>query len=83
MFRAGLDPEIATLVKQGFDKMEGALVAALEDLAPKDAKAERVRSARLLLSVYAGLRVMARAGVTRQRLEDSRNAALGAVGAGG
>lgn len=79
--QASLDPEIAKRVQRGFDIMEDGLAAALEDLGPKG-KSERGRSARLLLSVYAGLRVMARAGVPRVRLEDARDAALHAVGIG-
>ncbi len=73
---AALDPETQALVVRGYKKLEAALGAAVGEARP-DWPAETIaQSAQLLLSVYSGLRVMARARVERARLEGAMAAGL-------
>ncbi len=69
--QAPVDEEAARLVRRGFDHMAAALDRALAELG-----SERDAAARWLLAAYLGLRAMARAGVSREALEEARDAAL-------
>ena len=73
---AALDPETRALVVRGYGKLEAALKVAVGDARTDWPDATIASMARLLLSVYSGLRVMARARVERDRLEDAKEAGL-------
>ncbi len=73
---AALDPETQALVTRGYAKLEGALKIAIAEARSDWTVAMVVESAQLLLSVYSGLRVMARASVERDRLEGAKEAGL-------
>lgn len=74
---ADVDPDTARLVQRGFDKLESAIKVALTNLDFKAAEARPL--ARLVLTVYAGLRVMARSGRSKSTLEDARDSALAII----
>ncbi len=74
---ADVDPDTARLVQRGFDKLEASLKTALANLDFRTAEARQL--ARLLLTVYAGLRIMARSGRTKATLEDARDSALAII----
>lgn len=77
--QAAHDPETERLVRRGFEKMEAALADAIAETS-HGADEDRLRArARHLLAVYAGLRLMARTGMDRQRLRAARDAALADV----
>ena len=77
---AALDPETQALVLRGYKKLEAALGIAVGGARP-DWPAETIaQSAQLLLSLYSGLRVMARARVERARLEGAMTAGLALLG---
>ncbi|MGI9491498.1 MAG: TetR/AcrR family transcriptional regulator, partial [Geminicoccaceae bacterium] len=59
-----------------YAKLEGALKAAVTEARADWPAATIDQSAQLLLSVYSGLRVMARARVDRDRLEGAKEAAI-------
>ncbi len=73
---AALDPETQSLVTRGYAKLEGALKIAIGEARPDWTAAMVAQSAQLLLSVYSGLRVMARASVERDRLEGAKEAGI-------
>ncbi|MEL6265272.1 MAG: TetR/AcrR family transcriptional regulator [Pseudomonadota bacterium] len=77
---AAADEEAASLVRQGFARLQRALAATLAELAPGDDPTPR--AAQLLVS-YAGLQVMARIGMPRAMLAAARDLALVALPAGG
>ena len=78
--RAALDPEAQALVTRGYAKLESALKAAVAEARADWPAATIDQFAQLLLSVYSGLRVMARARVQRDRLEGARDAGLALLG---
>lgn len=71
---AGHDKETSALVARSFDKLETAVKACLSDggLTPTDARL----CARMVLAVYAGLRIMARSARPRATMEAARDGAL-------
>lgn len=73
---AALDPETQALVVRGYGKLEAALKVAVGDARAEWPDAMTASMAQLLLSVYSGLRVMARASVERDRLEGAKETAL-------
>ena len=73
---AALDPETQALVVRGYGKLEAALRVAVGDTRTDWPDATIASMAQLLLSVYSGLRVMARAHVDRDRLEGAKEAGL-------
>lgn len=74
---ADMDPETAQLVQRGFDKLESSIRTALVNLDFGTAEARQL--ARLFLAVYTGLRVMARTGRPKAKLEEARDSALAMI----
>jgi len=74
--QAAGDPKTQALVVRGYAKLEGAINVAVGDARPDWPQTTVGQVARLLLSVYSGLRVMARAPVERHRLQGAMDAAL-------
>ncbi len=66
------DPETGTLVRDAMNAMRDGLLLALEDTAVSD----RAAAAEHLLSVYAGMRTMARCGLSVSQLVHAGTAAL-------
>ena len=78
--QTSVDPATQAQVNVSLRRMEDALcvaVAQLCDAVPDDASV--VRRARHLMTAYFGLRVLSRAGVGRDALEDAKRAALSAL----
>ncbi len=73
---AALDLETQALVTRGYAKLETALKAAVSEARDGWSAEAVAQVAQLFLSVYSGLRVMARARVTRDRLEGAKEACL-------
>ncbi|WP_138935687.1 TetR/AcrR family transcriptional regulator [Roseovarius arcticus] len=76
--RATLDPDTAKIVQRCYAKLGDALERALAQIMPQD---EAQRRAKMVLAVYAGLRVMARSGMDIAALEQARDDALRSLGA--
>lgn len=79
--RASLDPETKALVQNGYDKMRRALVAAIGELNKTEKtvavrKAEVQNKAELVLTVYSGLRIMARSVTEVRDLTAAKTACL-------
>lgn len=74
--KAALDSDTHALVRRGYNKLEGALVDALKKAKPKWGDTDIASKARLLLTVYSGLRVMARSAVDRATLEEAKRNAM-------
>ena len=70
------DSETQALVVRGYGKLEAALKVAIGDARTDWPDATIASMAQLLLAVYSGLRVMARARVERDRLEGAKEAGL-------
>ncbi len=73
--QAALDPEAARLVRASLVRLETALAAAIAESGAVSKGAAR-RRARHLMSVYFGLRVLAKAGAAKAVLDQAREAAL-------
>ena len=71
--RASLDADVARAVRTGFERMARALTLALTEADPARPAEGR---ALVLLSIYSGLRGMARAGLPRDTLESARDEAI-------
>lgn len=67
------DPETRKLLGQSFDRLERALCDLVSDLRPDLGQNSQISMAQTLLIIYSGLRVQARAGVARTRLENVRD----------
>ncbi len=76
---AAMDDETQRLILRGYAKLEKALTVPIKALHPGWPKSRVTQSAQLLLSLYSGLRVMARASVDRNRLEGARDAAMAVI----
>ena len=74
--QAPVDPDAARTVQASFGRMETALAEAISDLRGEPAVAASCREARHLMSVYFGLRVLAKSGVAPAVLRDAKDAAL-------
>lgn len=74
--QAGLDADTAKAVREGFNRLNAALVATLQDLSPKQGQDAYARRARSLLAVYIGLQLMARSGLDPKQLTETRDDAL-------
>ncbi len=74
--RAALDAQTATLVRTGYDKMRRAIVHALSQARPDMAQDARDQQAQLILTVYSGLRIMARSAKTLETLKPAKNAVM-------
>ncbi len=73
---AAMDEITRQQVKRGYDKLEKALRLPIAEIQPEWSSEKVAKNAQLLLSVYAGMRVMARSAVERQRLEGAKDMAL-------
>lgn len=73
---AALDEETRNLVQRGYGKMGRALARAVTSLHPGWSENKVTQTAQHLLSVYSGLRVMARSAMPRDTLENARTSAL-------
>ena len=71
--QASGDEGVAALVRRGFAKLERAASLALAEGAPSLALEDAAARARAILSVYAGLRSMARAGVDGDALRAAKD----------
>ena len=70
--RASLDPQTARMVRSGYDRMRAAIAHALHEADPQMCAETRREQAQLILTVYTGLRVMARSGAPVETLEPAR-----------
>lgn len=78
--QAALDRETERSVQQSLGRLTTALEEALSDLAGMSSRgARRNAQARHLLSVYFGLRVLAKAGSPDSALTDAKQAALRSI----
>jgi AcrR family transcriptional regulator len=77
--RASMDEETGALVRRGYEKMRVAIAHALAQEAPDAGAAPIAARAQLVLTVYSGLRVMARSGLTSDALSLAKEQALAAV----
>lgn len=77
--RSALDDDTAALVRRGYEKMQTGLETAIADLGKPFTEDQIVESATLALSVYSGLRIMARSGVPDTQLYAGRDACLNAI----
>jgi len=73
---AAHDAKTRELVAQGYEKLESGLMAPLAQYRPDWPSAKARQAAQLCLSVYAGLRIMARASVSQAQLEGAKNMCL-------
>lgn len=76
---AASSPETARIVQRGFETMASALAHALKDLKPGATAARLKAEAWMLLSVYSGLRIMVRSGLSVDHLTTARDAAVAVV----
>ena len=76
--QAAVDPETQRSVTGSFERLGGVLEKVLSELGPID-NSRRRASAQHLLSVYFGLRVLAKAGQPVRMLKAAREAALRSV----
>lgn len=75
--QAMLDPDTERAVKAGFRRLARGLETALSDLAGREKRSGDVKAqAQHLLSVYFGLRVLAKGGQSAKVLTDAKRAAL-------
>lgn len=73
--QAALDPETERLVRRSLERLRRALEGALSELSGTDDNRRRA-TAQHLLTVYFGLRVLAKAGQPVKALKAAREAAL-------
>lgn len=76
MDQAPVDPDAAHTIRSSFDRMEVALADAVGELRGGAVKDAALCEARHLMSVYFGLRVLAKAGADSAVLDDAKRAAL-------
>jgi AcrR family transcriptional regulator len=74
--RAALDKDTSVIVQRGYEKMRAAILETLTEHTPDRAPADTRVQANLVLTVYSGLRVMARSGMDVSNLKDARDACL-------
>ena len=77
---AAMDKETQTLILRGYAKLDNAMTVPVKTLHPNWPDERVTQTAQLLLSLYSGLRVMARASVNRKRLEGAREAGMAVLG---
>lgn len=81
---AASDPRARQLVRASLDRLEAALTDAVASLRAKTgdgpaSDGDAMTTARHLMTVYFGLRVLARAGAAPRALEDAKDMALRAL----
>lgn len=74
--QAPVDPDAARTVRASFERMETALAVAISELRGGLSTSASTRQARHLMSVYFGLRVLAKAGADPKVLRDAKRTAL-------
>lgn len=78
--RAALNTDTDALVLRGYAKLRDALAGVLHAARPDMDADTCVRHAQLVLTVYSGLRIMARSGMPTEDLSRAASAALDAIG---
>lgn len=73
---AAHDDDTRALVARGYSKLERALITPIAEIHPEWSKRKVEQNAQLCLTIYTGLRIMARAAVERKQLEGARDACL-------
>ncbi|ABG31932.1 TetR/AcrR family transcriptional regulator [Roseobacter denitrificans] len=74
--RAALDAQTAALVRAGYDRMRHAIAHALSEARPDMTRDARAQQAQLILTVYSGLRIMARAATNPETLQQAKDAVM-------
>jgi len=77
--RASLDEETRELVRRGYAKMRDALEEAVREVSDTHTARSAKGGAQLALTVYTGLRTMARSGIEPPVLATAKNACLKAL----
>ena len=77
--RGSLDAKTGELVRRGYDKMRRALEKTIGELANNRDPIAAKRNAQLVLTVYSGLRIMARSSTEVSNLQAARHACLNAL----
>ena len=78
--RSSLDAETAKLVRRGYAKLHDALVKVLSEMNSLQASKKQTKEkAALALSVYSGLRVMARSEVALETLSSAADACINSL----
>lgn len=77
--RASLDSDTAALVRNGYDKMRRAIAYTLMQEFPDMPTAKINIQSELVLTVYSGMRVMARSGIAVDMLSRARDATMSTV----
>ncbi len=76
MDQAPVDPDAARTVQSSFIRMETALAEAIAELRSGASAEDASQEARHLMSVYFGLRVLAKAGASADVMRDAKRTAL-------
>lgn len=74
--RAALDPDTASQVRRGYDKMRAAIADSLREAFPAQPEAVIAAHAQLVLTVYSGLRIMSRAGTESEEMVRTKDSFL-------
>ncbi len=77
--RASFDEETSELVRRGYAKMRDALEQAVREVSDAHTTRSAKGGAQLALTVYAGLRTMARSGIESSVLATAKTACLKAL----
>jgi AcrR family transcriptional regulator len=78
--RASLDEDTAALVRKGYAKMRSAIAHSLREAFPNLKPSTIDAHAQLVLTVYSGLRVMARSGLESDELSLARDVTVSMLG---
>lgn len=77
--RSDSDEETRALVQRGFQKIGRALATATSELKPEWSEDRTQQAAQMILSVYSGLRIMSRSGLSLETLIKAKKGALALV----
>jgi len=77
--RSDSDEETRALVQRGFQKIGRALATAIFELKPGWSDDRIQQAAQMILSVYSGLRIMSRSGLSQATLTDAKKGAMGLI----
>ena len=77
--RSDSDEETRALVQRGFQKIGRALATAISELKPEWSNDRIQQVAQTMLSVYSGLRIMSRSGLSLATLTNAKKGALGVI----
>jgi len=78
-FLCNSDEETRALVQRGFQKIGRALATATSELKPEWSEDRIQQAAQMMLSVYSGLRIMSRSGLSLETLIKAKKGALALV----